>query len=430
MYMIFILILSPARVNAQSDLYEYKNTKTQGFVEVLKNWIGSLGELPDIRISSDRPTRNPNGYTAVFEKGNGFFQDGSNQIEVVYTKSGSVVSGVYKEPSWEYGGVEKWVTSDGIFANIDSDGSILNSEIIRDGLVLSPVYENPIRYAVSVWGIYDQEGEDGNKVGLTFGPGVQGRKMLTGYMSHEPIGSTENGNNCRCIHADDWKTISKWAKTDASVYQECLENGCTKAVILDTDNDLIVKKQTNGVGDGYSILKGIITGSEYSYDDTKYYWNESKMRAYLNGVDDQTDVSVESDDPVSNYVYPNCLFGCFPKDLQRYIVKTKSVYTLVTPDTWGTCESYDNLFIVGIGKYSFRSIDDGYKRFTTSYAHDMLLSNYLCWYDSSIPAWNKVFNGLNNYVPTVKRSNFPSGGSSSYSVSAQKFDELVVFFSL
>ena len=84
-----------------SGIYDFKDNKTAGAVAITKKWDGGLTnaerEIPDMYLSTGRPSKSTKGYTVTFH-GNGIkFADGTNENMVVYNSSGQIVEGSYKE---------------------------------------------------------------------------------------------------------------------------------------------------------------------------------------------------------------------------------------------------------------------------------------------------------------------------------------------
>ena len=72
-------------------------------VTVTKNWDDSSSNdkrpVPDVSISTEKPSKNPLGYTITYH-GNGLtFADGTTENEIIVNSSGKIVSGQYKELS-------------------------------------------------------------------------------------------------------------------------------------------------------------------------------------------------------------------------------------------------------------------------------------------------------------------------------------------
>ena len=81
-------------------VYDFKDNKTTGTVTVTKVWDDGLTneerEIPDIKISTKKPSKSTLGYTLTFH-GNGMkFADGSEENMVVYNSAGEIVQGEYK----------------------------------------------------------------------------------------------------------------------------------------------------------------------------------------------------------------------------------------------------------------------------------------------------------------------------------------------
>ena len=90
-------------VGAESGegIYDFKDNKTTGTVTVTKKWDDGLTnaerEIPDMYLSTEKPSKSTKGYTVTFH-GNGLkFADGTDENMVVYNSSGQIVEGSYKE---------------------------------------------------------------------------------------------------------------------------------------------------------------------------------------------------------------------------------------------------------------------------------------------------------------------------------------------
>ena len=82
-------------------IYEFKDNKTTGTVTITKKWDDGLTnaerEIPDMYLSTEKPSKSTKGYTVTFH-GNGLkFADGTDENMVVYNSSGQIVEGSYKE---------------------------------------------------------------------------------------------------------------------------------------------------------------------------------------------------------------------------------------------------------------------------------------------------------------------------------------------
>ena len=85
------------------QVYDFKDNKTTGAIVVTKVWDDDLTnderEIPDISISTEKPSKSALGYTVTFHGNveNGLlFDDGSDVNEIVINSSGQIVSGSYK----------------------------------------------------------------------------------------------------------------------------------------------------------------------------------------------------------------------------------------------------------------------------------------------------------------------------------------------
>ena len=84
-----------------SGIYDFKDNKTTGTVTITKKWDDGLTnaerEIPDMYLSTEKPSKSLKGNTVTFH-GNGLkFADGTDENMVVYNSSGQIVEGSYKE---------------------------------------------------------------------------------------------------------------------------------------------------------------------------------------------------------------------------------------------------------------------------------------------------------------------------------------------
>ena len=82
-------------------IYDFKDNKTTGTITITKKWDDGLTnaerEIPDMYLSTEKPSKSTKGYTVTFH-GNGLkFADGTDENMVVYNSSGQIVEGSYKE---------------------------------------------------------------------------------------------------------------------------------------------------------------------------------------------------------------------------------------------------------------------------------------------------------------------------------------------
>ena len=148
-------------ISEQADdtggVYDFKDNKTTGTVTVTKVWDDGLTnderEIPDIKISTKKPSKSALGYTVTFH-GNGMkFDDGSEENMVVYNSAGEIVQGEYKlaignNVTWcrkPDGGGAVEISNNGILsAPITEDVDLWAKEMTFEikGYKGSPTYEN------------------------------------------------------------------------------------------------------------------------------------------------------------------------------------------------------------------------------------------------------------------------------------------------
>ena len=345
-----------------AQIYDFKNIPTGGVVKLTKIWKDSKTNtdrsVPDMTISTKKPSKDLKGYTITFNANGGTFASGETTNEMVYSKDGKLVAGTYALPKQEGNSFIGWYmeAKDGTEYAVDASGNPV-SNLTEDITVYAHYKPSkpPMKYAVAIYGICVDELESG-KAGLTFGPAL-GDNYVQKIKSHEPSGTTKIGNNVhRCVHNDDWKTIIKWNTKDPYVYEQCIAQGCTHSVALSKNTTTtILSEQFDPIketGDGPSTLYyELVTNNGSCYENLRWHpnggpygtnkggWGATRIRAMLNGADGWTDTGennysiVASSDvnrAASIYTAYNCLFATFPKELQEAIgarqVKYDSVY--------------------------------------------------------------------------------------------------------
>ena len=112
-------------------VYDFKDSKTSGVVTVTKTWDDSSSNderpVPDVSISTEKPSKNPLGYTITYH-GNGLaFADGTTENQIIVNSSGKIISGQYKELLTSSG----WYSDSNCTTKIETDSNGLPV----DGLV-------------------------------------------------------------------------------------------------------------------------------------------------------------------------------------------------------------------------------------------------------------------------------------------------------
>ena len=350
----------------KAQIYDFKNIPTGGVVKLTKIWKDSKTNedrtIPDMTISTKKPSKDLRGYTITFDANGGIFASGATTNEMVYSKDGNLVDGTYALPKQEGNSFIGWYTKDkdGTEYKVDKNGKPDIS--LTEDITVYAHYKPPMKYAVAIYGIcvddvVDERTDQVSKGGLTFGPAL-GENYVQSFKSHNPSGKTESGNTHRCVHNDNWKTIIEWNKIDPKVYEQCIEKGCTHSVALSKNTTTtILSEQFDPIketGDGPSALHyELVTNSNYGrcYENLRWHpnggslgtnnggWGATRIRAMLNGADALTDKGYDnySDYAMSDlnrsaniYTSNNCLFATFPKELQEAIgarqVKYDSVF--------------------------------------------------------------------------------------------------------
>ena len=362
------------------ELYDFKDVKTEGVVKLTKIWkddkTNDERQSPVLTISTKKPSKNPNGFTITFDANGGTFTSTSatstTANDMVYSTSGTLISGTYIKPESEEGDFLNWTTEGGDEFELNEDGSPKTT--LTEDVTVYANYQatGSMKYAVAIYGIEADTLEDGSTAGLTFGPAFGGR-YATSYVSHTPAGTTSSGNAKRCVHNDSWSTIISWNKKDPYVYEDCIATGCTHAVVLSKNTTTTILSETfDGsqiTGDGPSTLYyELVTNSGNCYENLRWHpnggsygtnsggWGTTRIRAMLNGADSLTDTATDSyssyassdvNKSASVYTSTNCLLATFPKELRNAIgaraVKYDSVFNSRTEANLKI--SYDKLWL-------------------------------------------------------------------------------------
>ncbi len=226
-------------------------------------------------------------------------------------------------------------------------------ETLTEDVTITREMHNPatqtynVKYAVCVYGIQQDVDENGETLGLTFGPAT-GASYINTYKAHVDYDEFNDPQEEHfCIHWMSWEEIIEQCAEDPTVFEDCLESGCTHAVDLMVNSTLLATDNTGQMddGDGAGYLYNSINSNYRMWNSSDYNtggWPASQVRAVFNGKDDQTgsyatyalDASV-------------CLFSCFPSVLQDAIaakaVKSDTVYNSQTEADNKT--TYDKLWL-------------------------------------------------------------------------------------
>lgn len=394
---------------SSAKIYDFKNIPTGGVVKLTKIWKDSKTNedrtIPDMTISTKKPSKDLSGYTITFDANGGIFASGATTNEMVYSKDRTIVEGTYALPKQEGNSFIGWYTEakDGTEYAVDASGNPV-SNLTEDITVYAHYKPSkpPMKYAVAIYGICVDQLESGD-AGLTFGPAL-GENYVQRFTSHTPSGTTKTGNNAhRCVHDDDWNTIIEWNKKDPYVYEQCIKEGCTHSVALSKNTTTtILSEQFDPIketGDGPSTLfYELATNNGNCYENLRWHpnggfygtnkdgWGATRIRAMLNGADGWTDTgennysyyaSSDVKKSASIYTADNCLFATFPKELQEAIgarqVKYDSVYNQKDKENLNTTN--DKLWLFSSNEVA-STIDSSY------YDHPLEGSVYEKYYET------------------------------------------------
>lgn len=343
----------------KAQIYEFKNIPTGGVVKLTKIWKDSKTnaqrKIPDMTISTKKPSKDLRGYTITFDANGGTFAGGATTNEMVYSTDGTKVDGTYYKPTNGDSSFRGWYTKakDGTEYEVDESGKPATT--LTEDITVYAHYLPPMKYAVAIYGICVDQLESG-EAGLTFGPAL-GENYVQSFKSHEPGEITTLGNEHRCVHNDDWNKIIEWNKKDPYVYEQCIKEGCTHSVVLSKNTTTtILKEKFNSIketGDGPSTLYyELVTENQNGacFENLRWHpnggtegtntdgWGATRIRAMLNGADDLTDkgennyskyASSDVNKSANIYTPYNCLFATFPQELQAAIGKRKVKYDSV-----------------------------------------------------------------------------------------------------
>ena len=120
--------------DTDEGIYDFKDNKTIGTITITKKWDDGLTnaerEIPDMYLSTEKPSKSTKGYTVTFH-GNGLkFADGTDENMVVYNSSGQIVEGSYKEA---VGTGVGWYADKGLTQRVEiSDDGVPQVELTGD----------------------------------------------------------------------------------------------------------------------------------------------------------------------------------------------------------------------------------------------------------------------------------------------------------
>ena len=244
-----------------------------------------------------------------------------------------------------------------------------------------------VKYAVQIYGIQQDEDNDGNKLGLTFGPAT-GTNYNEGYVTHtykqnsngtydvirvyhrvsengnetvtenvlknskqETVTRTEKEKNKydRNIHDMSWEEIKNQSQEDPTVFLDCMLCGDTKSVKMYLNEKIADEKEDyTCYGDGTGCIVRTIKNNYKMWNPGKAQNKEVKansffgsnakdsggyasshIRATLIGENNKTNKDCAGDENLSK---DECLFSCIESNLQKVITGKRIKYLTVTSD--------------------------------------------------------------------------------------------------
>ncbi len=413
-----------------AQVYEFKNVKSTGTAKIVKIWKDGKNndtrEIPNMFLATEKPSKNPKGYSITFDANGGTFTEDRETNVIVYSENGTMVEGTYQKPDYTDRVFVGWYikSSEGKAYSLTEDG--MPTETLSQDITVYAHYLSTIQYAVAIYGIGVDDMEDGSKGGLTFGPAKGNKDTVRFSLSHQATGVTDNGNKHHCVHEDTWAEIIEWNQKDPFVYEQCIEKGCTHRVDINKQTTTTILSDANYYaaykGDGPGAL-GCELWQEGSIENLVWQlnygswpkdgWGASRIRAMLNGADNLTDTGTENckvdylHKSADIYTEENCLLATFPEELQDAIGKRVVKYEAVNKD--GQVElqrSCDKLWLLSTNEIAknlnaeFNHPEEG-KIYPTFYKNGIYSGAFAGNYDRKIYTNNNITGGGADIYGTI-----------------------------
>ena len=248
-----------------------------------------------------------------------------------------------------------------------------------------------VKYAVRIYGINQDVGENGQVLGLTFGPAGgytddNGHTYIyTGTGPNNMKYKSCGDNDPTCLHNMTWEQIIAQSKSNPTVFKKCLENRCTHSVLIDMSSGgtekngkkkiMNVDYGPNGTKISYDLMKdsdgtSVLLNSimpdyrRWNYTLTTIGgWQASMIRNMLNGpaaVDENGNLAINSGSKGYALGENDCLFSAFPKVLRDNIIAKRVLSGSSSSRSSELKTTYDKLWLF--------STNEMYKEYTnTSY---------------------------------------------------------------
>ena len=139
------------------------------------------------------------------------------------------------------------------------------------------------------------------------------------------------------------------------MFHDCLVHGCTHSVDLMLNETFLLKDYSSKIkGDGAGAIHDGVKRSFLRWNSGKACsggWPACRARAILNGADESTDPRVAGEKYLLSQ--DECLFSCFPEELQKLIVAKVVVSDLGNDTSKAQCvTTYDKLWFFSASELS------------------------------------------------------------------------------
>ena len=228
---------------------------------------------------------------------------------------------------------------------------------------------------VTIMAIFEQK-EPGEEPNATYVVSLYMLENTSGHIavfgpatssSYNGISKGHNETHTHCINTDSWEEINhNIIEGHSDYYSDCITNGCTKEIPLVLNETIFSGTAAENPSSVlYYSIKQTYQKYNDSYDSTNCEstnWATSRIRATLNGHDDFASPDYAGDNCLDS---ENCLFSCFPKELQNLIVpRTYKVVTGWNKTSPYSIQNYtevtDKLWLASAEEI-FSNVDNEYK---------------------------------------------------------------------
>ena len=295
-------------------VYDFKDNKTTGTVTVTKVWdddkTNEEREIPDIKISTVKPSKSTLGYTVTFHRNKAaglVFDDGSDVNEVVYNSSEQIVDGVFKVPGGVVAGAVSWFTDEALTNKVDvSENGTVQMALSGD---------------VDLWGkvkTFEIKGYNGNSSRKYNDFNYLIPDTVTEIFLTDEIKPAEA--EIIDVDADGDGGVVAWTENDGTVMkistqikgmkvQAAKNSGCmfyNRRKLTNIDFSMLDTQNVTDMGEMFSYCSGL-TSLDLSLFDTQ---NVTNMQSMFSGCSGLTALDLSPLD-TQNVTSMSCMFqGC------------------------------------------------------------------------------------------------------------------------